>query len=635
MSHQSDLIAADIDAYLDQHEHKELLRFITCGSVDDGKSTLIGRLLYDSKMIYEDQLAKLQKDSVTHGTTGGDFDPALLTDGLRAEREQGITIDVAYRYFSTAKRKFIIADTPGHVQYTRNMATGASTADLAIILIDARYGVMEQTRRHSFIVSLLGIKHILVAINKMDLLDFDQAVYEQIRTSYLDFATRLSVPDLHFIPISALKGDNLVDRSTKMPWYNGPTLMEFLENVYIGSDRNLEDFRFPVQYVNRPHLDFRGFCGTVASGVVRVGDEVMAVPSRRTSRIKEIVTHDGNVPEAFAPLSVTLTLTDEVDISRGDMIVRPGNVPSVGSKFEAMLVWMSDEPMLPGKNYLLKHCSKSVTGQIQQLKYQVDVNTLQRVEASRLDLNQIGRCVIQLTESIAFDDYRRNRTMGAFILIDRITNATVGAGMIHPRNTSDDRPDHWDNAGLDTLQVDQSKISPAQRENRYGQKPVTLLLTGVPGAGKTSTALALEKAWFDEGRTVIALDGEQMRAGLSRDLDFSPEHRSENLRRTAEVAKLINDSGLLCVLSMVAPNEDVRQKAAELIGRDRFLVVHLHADEAICRQRDNEGHYRDDRPQLQYEIPPQPDLAINTGVTDPTTVVQQIQQLVKTRGFLS
>lgn len=635
MSHQSELIASDIDAYLAQHEQKELLRFITCGSVDDGKSTLIGRLLYDSKMIYEDQLAKLQKDSVTHGTTGGDFDPALLTDGLRAEREQGITIDVAYRYFSTARRKFIIADTPGHVQYTRNMATGASTADLAIILIDARHGVMEQTRRHSFIVSLLGIKHILVAINKMDLLNFDQAVFEKIRADYLDFAMRLSVPDLHFIPISALKGDNLVDRSTKMSWYNGPTLMEFLENVYIGSDRNLEDFRFPVQYVNRPHLDFRGFCGTVASGVVRVGDEIMAVPSRKTSRVKEIVTFDGNVSEAFAPLSVTLTLTDEVDISRGDMIVRPGNVPSVGSKFEAMLVWMSDEPMLPGKNYLIKHCSKSVSGQIQQLKYQVDVNSLQRVDSSRLELNQIGRCVIQLTESIAYDDYRRNRAMGGFIVIDRITNATVGAGMIHPRNTREDRPDHWDNAGVETLQVDHSQVGSAQREIRYGQKPVTILLTGVPGAGKTSTALALEKAWFDEGRTVIALDGEQMRAGLSRDLDFSPEHRSENLRRAAEVAKLINDAGLICVLSMVAPNEEIRQKAADLVGRDRFLVVHLHADEATCRQRDQEGHYRDDRPSVNYEVPTVADLTINTATTDLTTVVQLVRQLVQARGYFS
>ncbi len=634
MSHQSELIATDIDAYLAQHEQKELLRFITCGSVDDGKSTLIGRLLYDSKMIYEDQLAKLQKDSVTHGTTGGGFDPALLTDGLRAEREQGITIDVAYRYFSTAKRKFIIADTPGHVQYTRNMATGASTADLAIILIDARHGVMEQTRRHSFIVSLLGIKHILVAINKMDLKDFDQAVFEQIRADYLEFATRLSVPDLHFIPISALQGDNLVDRSTRMDWYQGPTLMEFLESVYIGSDRNLEDFRFPVQYVNRPHLDFRGFCGTVASGVVRVGDEVMVVPSRKTTRVKEIVTYGGTQTEAFAPLSVTLTLTDEVDVSRGDMIVRPGNVPTVGSRFEAMLVWMSEEPLLPGKNYLIKHCSKSVNGQIQQLKYQVDVNTLQRVSSSRLELNQIGRCVVQLTESIAYDDYRRNRHMGAFIVVDRITNATVGAGMIHPRNTSDDRPDHWDSVATDTLQVDPSQVTPQQRAHRYGQQPVTILLTGLPGAGKTSTALALEKRWFDEGRTVVVLDGQQMRSGISRDLDFSPEQRSENLRRTAEVAKLLNDSGLICVLAVVAPSEAIRQKAAELIGRDRFVVVHLQADEEVCRQRDREGNYGEERPVIAYEAPESADLVIDTGETKLEDVVTRIQQWVAERGFL-
>jgi bifunctional enzyme CysN/CysC len=633
MSHQSALIATDIDAYLAQHEQKELLRFITCGSVDDGKSTLIGRLLYDSKMIYEDQLAKLQKDSVTHGTTGGDFDPALLTDGLRAEREQGITIDVAYRYFSTAKRKFIIADTPGHVQYTRNMATGASTADLAIILIDARHGVMEQTRRHSFIVSLLGIKHILVAINKMDLMEFDQAVFERIRSDYLEFATRLSIPDLHFIPISALRGDNLVDRSAQMDWYQGPTLMEFLESVYIGSDRNLEDFRFPVQYVNRPHLDFRGFCGTVASGVVRVGDEIMVVPSRKTTRVKEIVTFSGNLSEAFAPLSVTLTLTDEVDVSRGDMIVRPGNVPTVGSKFEAMVVWMSEQPMLPGKNYLIKHCAKSVNGQIQQLKYQVDVNSLQRIESSRLELNQIGRCVIQLTEPIAYDDYRRNRHMGALIVVDRITNATVGAGMIHPRLTSDDRPDHWDAVATETLQVDPSQVTAQQRAHRYGQQPVTILLTGTPGAGKTATALALEKRWFDEGRTVVVLDGQQMRAGISRDLDFSPEHRSENLRRTAEIARLLNDAGLICLVSVVAPSEEIRQKAADLVGRDRFVVVHLHADPAVCRQRDQEGHYRDDRPPIDYEPPVSADLAIDTGQHDLAAVVAQVCEWIDQRGF--
>ena len=378
MSHQSSLIATDIEAYLAQHEKKELLRFLTCGSVDDGKSTLIGRLLYDSKMIYEDQLAKLEKDSVVHGTTGGKFDPALLTDGLKEEREQGITIDVAYRYFSTAKRKFIIADTPGHVQYTRNMATGASTADLAIILIDARKGVLEQTKRHSFIASLLGIKHILVAVNKMDLVDFDETVYNEIRQDYREFAARLDIPDLHFIPISALDGDNVVDRSQRMPWYNGHTLMNFLETVYIGSDRNLEDFRFPVQLVLRPNLDFRGFAGTIASGIIRKGDEILALPSRKKSRVKEIITFDGNLEEAFAPLSVTLTLEDEIDISRGDMIVRPGNVPNLEQKFDAMVVWMSDQPMIPGGQYLFKQTTKMVTGTFETLRYQIDVNTMHR-----------------------------------------------------------------------------------------------------------------------------------------------------------------------------------------------------------------------------------------------------------------
>ncbi|MCA9106734.1 MAG: sulfate adenylyltransferase subunit CysN, partial [Planctomycetales bacterium] len=391
MSHHSDLIATDIEAYLAQHERKELLRFITCGSVDDGKSTLIGRLLYDSKMIYEDTLKSIEKASVTHGTTGGGFDPALLTDGLRAEREQGITIDVAYRYFSTAKRKFIIADTPGHVQYTRNMATGASTADLAVILIDARHGVLEQTKRHSFIVSLLGIKHILVAINKMDLCGFAQERFEEIRREYLDFASRIDVPDLHFLPIAALHGDNVVDPSPNMSWYSGPTLMSFLESVYIGSDRNLEDFRFPVQIVNRPHLDFRGFCGTVASGIVRKGDEVMVLPSRKTSHVKSIVTMDGELDEAYAPLSVTLTLEDEVDCSRGDMIIRPGNAPKLESKFDAMVVWMAETPMVPGKQYLFKQTSAVTTGRIQQLKYQVDVNTLHRQDTPTLKLNEIGR----------------------------------------------------------------------------------------------------------------------------------------------------------------------------------------------------------------------------------------------------
>ena len=403
MSHQSELIATDIDAYLKQHEHKELLRFLTCGSVDDGKSTLIGRLLYDSKMIYEDQLAAIERDSAVHGTTGGDFDPALLTDGLKAEREQGITIDVAYRYFSTAKRKFIIADTPGHEQYTRNMATGASTCDLAIILVDARQGILTQTKRHSFITALLGIKHIIVAINKMDLMDYSQKVFEDIKQEYIDFATRLDMKDLHFIPISALLGDNVVDQSETMPWYQGGPLMNLLETVHIASDRNLIDLRYPVQFVNRPNLDFRGFCGTIASGRVRVGDEIMALPSRKTSRVKQIVTYDGELEEAFAPLAVTLTLEDEIDISRGDMIVRPDNVPSLERDFDVTIVWMAEEPLVPGKDYYIKHTSKVVTGNVSTLRYRIDVNTLHRQNAPTLKLNEIGRCQLRLSQPIAID----------------------------------------------------------------------------------------------------------------------------------------------------------------------------------------------------------------------------------------
>ncbi|MCH8148726.1 MAG: sulfate adenylyltransferase subunit CysN, partial [Planctomycetes bacterium] len=421
MSHQSDLIATDIDAYLAEHERKELLRFITCGSVDDGKSTLIGTLLIQAKAAYEDQLAAVARDSVTQGSTGGDFDPALLTDGLKAEREQGITIDVAYRYFSTSRRKYIIADTPGHEQYTRNMATGASTADLAIILIDARLGVLTQTKRHSFIVSLLGIKHALVTINKMDLVDYRQEVFEQIKEDYTAFAARLEMPDLHFIPISALKGDNVVESGENMPWYGGSTLMHMLETVHIASDRNLNDFRFPVQYVNRPHLDFRGFCGTIASGIVRKGEEVMVLPSRKTSRVKSIVTFDGDLEEAFAPQAITLVLDDEIDVSRGDMICRPGNLPSLQSKFDAMVVWMAEEPMVPGKPYIFKQATKTVPGAVNTLRYQIDVNTLHRLDAPTLGLNEIGRCEIDLNQPIAFDGYRRNRATGSFIIIDRLT----------------------------------------------------------------------------------------------------------------------------------------------------------------------------------------------------------------------
>jgi bifunctional enzyme CysN/CysC len=645
LTHQSDLIADDIDAYLAQHEQKELLRFLTCGSVDDGKSTLIGRLFYDAKLIYEDTLKTLEQDSAAIGTTGGDFDPALFTDGLKAEREQGITIDVAYRYFSTTRRKFIIADTPGHEQYTRNMATGASTSDLAIILIDARHGVVTQTRRHSFIVSLLGIKHVLVAVNKMDLVNFDEQVFDRIRADYRDFAARLELPDLHFMPISALLGDNIVDPSTNMPWFEGPTLMRFLDTIYIGSDRNLEDFRFPVQFVNRPNLDFRGFCGTIASGIVRQGDEVMALPSRRTSRIKSIVTFDGELEEACSQQSVTLTLDDEIDVSRGDMIVRPGNVPRLEQRFDAMVVWMHDEQMVPGKTYLFKQAAKSVTGTISTLRYQVDVNSLHRQDTPTLSLNEIGRCNVSLSEPVCFDSYRRNRTSGAFIIVDRITNATLAAGMIVDRTTGDDRRDHWDDEPLsESLQTESSHVTADERQARYGQRGATILLTGLTGSGKTTIAYALERRLFEMGRAATVLDGQNMRQGISRDLGFTAEDRSENLRRSAEVARLINEAGLICIGAFVAPSEQVRRKAAQVIGEDRFLVVHLAAPVPVCRERDTEGWYeRADSGEIAnfpgvssaYEEPSAPDLSLPTHEWPVSRCVEAILKMLEDRDIAS
>lgn len=646
MSHQSDLIATDIAAYLKQHENKQLLRFITCGSVDDGKSTLIGRLLYDSKMIYEDQLAQIEADSKVVGTTGGNFDPALLTDGLKAEREQGITIDVAYRYFSTAKRKFIIADTPGHEQYTRNMATGGSTADLAVILIDARHGVLTQTKRHSFIVSLLGIRHVVVAINKMDLVDFDEGRFDEICDEYRSFATRLDLPDLHFIPISALNGDNVVDRSEASPWYTGSTLMSFLENVYIGSDRNLKDFRFPVQLVNRPNLDFRGFCGTIASGIVRPGEEVMVLPSRQTSTVKEIVTFEGNVDEAFAPLSVTVTLNDEIDASRGDMIVRPGNVPKTSDKVDAMLVWMNEEKMVPGKTYLVKHTTQSVPGTIDTLKYRVDVNTLHRSPAPQLELNEIGRVSMSLQAPIHFDPYRRNRSTGAFIIVDRITNATVAAGMILDNSGDAKSRSVWDDeASADDGEAggEVSSVSADEREARFGQKPVTVLLTGLTGSGKTAISHAVERQLFDAGRAVATIDGESVRKGLSRDLGFTADDRSENLRRSGHLAHALNDAGIICIASFVAPSEDVRQKVSNLIGEDRFLVVHVSTPLDVCRQRDTKGQYaKADSGELKnfpgvtatYDTPESADLLINAADQSIEQCASAIVELLKTKGFI-
>jgi len=646
MSHQSDLIATDIDAYLAQHERKELLRFLTCGSVDDGKSTLIGRLLHDSKMIYEDQLDAIKKDSVKSGTTDDEFDLSLLVDGLQAEREQGITIDVAYRYFSTAKRKFIIADCPGHEQYTRNMATGASTCDMAIILIDARNGVLPQTRRHAFIVSLLGINHVIVAVNKMDHPDvgYDEEVFEKIKDDFASFAAKLNMDDVQFIPISALKGDNVVERSENMPWYTGSTLMYLLENVHIAADRNLTDFRYPVQYVNRPNLDFRGFCGTVSSGIVRPGDQIMVLPSRKTSTVQRVVTMDGDLDEAYPPLSVTLTLNDEIDVSRGDMLVHPGNVPHVSDRFDAMVVWMNEEAMVPGKQYYIKHTTRTVLGQIRTLRYQIDVNTLHRKESPTLELNEIGRCELMLNQPIPHDPYDANRETGAFIVIDRVTNITIAAGMIIDRSTEADSAAHWeDESHSEHLHASYSGVTTEQRQARFGQSPVTLLLTGLSGAGKSTIAYATERRLFDLGRAASVLDGQNMRLGISKDLGFSAEQRSENLRRSSEVAKLFNDAGLICLCAFLAPSEDARKKAAKVVGEDRFLVVHLDAPVDVCRERDQEGLYgAADSGDIanfpgvsaEYEKPTDADLVLNTAELPVAKCVDRIIDLLQQREII-
>ncbi len=645
MSHQSSLIATDIDAYLAQHERKELLRLLTCGSVDDGKSTLIGRLLYDSKMIYEDQLAAIKKDSARHGTTDLDFDPALLTDGLKAEREQGITIDVAYRYFSTAKRKFIIADTPGHEQFTRNMVTGASTCDLAIILIDARQGILTQTRRHSFIAALLGIKHIVVAVNKMDLVEFDQAVFERIQREYTDLAARLEIDDVRFIPMSALLGDNVVDPGSNMPWYRGSTLMHILENVHIASDRNLIDLRFPVQYVNRPNLDFRGYCGTVASGIVRRDDEVLVLPSRKRSRVRDIVTHEGSRDEAFAPQSVTLTLADEIDIARGDMLVHPGNMPRVESRFDAMIVWMTEEPLPVGKQYVIKHTTRTAFGVASAIRYRIDVNSLHRQPTDVLGLNEIGRCELTLNQPVAWDPYAKNRATGAFIVIDRITNVTVGAGMILDRSTADEREDHWDTEpASDRLRHEPSQVTVDERCARYKQQPATLLLTGLTGAGKTTLAHALERRLFDLGYSCAVLDGQRLRSGISRDLGFNPQERAENLRRGAEIARLLNDNGQICICAFVAPNDEARTRARDVIGAERFLLVHVDAPLEVCRERDPDGFYAAaDAGELAnipgvsfpYEPPAEPALVLRTDERSVDECVDQLLTLLAERAILA
>lgn len=581
MSHQSDLISTDIDAYLAQHERKELLHLLTCGSVDDGKSTLIGRLLHDSKMIYEDQLEAIKSDSVKSGTTDDSFDLSLLVDGLQAEREQGITIDVAYRYFSTAKRKFIIADTPGHEQYTRNMATGASTCELAIILIDARHGVQTQTRRHTFIASLLGIKHIIVAVNKMDLMDFSEEVFEQIKQDYIDFTDELDTGELYFIPISALKGDNVVNVSESTPWYQGETLMWMLENVKIAADRNFDDLRFPVQYVNRPNLDFRGFCGTLASGIVRKGDEVVALPSGKSSRIKSIVTYDEELEQAFTPMAVTLTLEDEIDISRGDMIVHAGNLPVSSDKLSATIVWMTEKPLLPGKQYDFKQTTQTFSGVISNIQHKLDVNTLETSPSPSLELNEIGLCDLELSQPIHFDAYKQNPSTGSFIIIDRLSNVTVGAGMIDFRSKQSRR----------STQNSTTHVTTEERAARYGQKPATVMFVGLSGSGKSTLAHALERRLFDMGRVSAILDGKAMRLGISRDLPHDAAGRAENLRRSAYIAKYLNDSGLICCAAFVAPNTDSREHTISVIGEDNCIIVYLNPPLEVCKQRDPSGIY--------------------------------------------
>jgi len=640
---EQDLIERDIEAYLARQERKELLRFLTCGSVDDGKSTLIGRLLHDTKLIYEDQLAALHRESQREGSAGGELDLALLVDGLQAEREQGITIDVAYRYFSTEKRKFIIADTPGHEQYTRNMATGASTCDLAVILIDARLGVLPQTRRHSFIVALLGIRHVVVAVNKMDLVDFDAEVFERIRREYLEFAARLDIPDIRFIPLSALKGDNVVEPSHNMPWYDQGPLLSYLETVHIGSDRNMIDLRLPVQYVIRPDLSFRGFAGTIASGLLRPGDEVQVLPAGTRSRVREILQFEGKLDEAFPPLAVAVTLEDEIDVSRGDMLVHPANQPRVGREFEAMLVWMADQPMTPGRPYFIKHTTNLVGGAVAKLRYRVDVNTLRSEPAGELRLNEVGRVRLALNRSIPFDAYRKNRSTGAFVVIDRLTNGTVGAGMIVDREPGEATGSFWEAEASELLEAKASRVSALERESRWSQKPATLLLTGLTGAGKSSIAWALERRLFDAGRSALVLDGENLRLGISRDLGFSAAERSENMRRAAEFARLLNDAGQLCIVALSAPEAEVRQRARQRIGSERFLEIHVSAPLEVCRSRAPQMYARAESGEIEgfpgisssYEEPQRPDLLLRTDQLAVEDCVDRIVRLLEQRGLIS
>jgi bifunctional enzyme CysN/CysC len=627
-SYQTDaLIAEDIDAYLERHQHKSLLRFITCGSVDDGKSTLIGRLLYDSKMIFEDQLAALEADSKRVGTQGQAIDFALLVDGLAAEREQGITIDVAYRFFATEKRKFIVADTPGHEQYTRNMVTGASTADLAVILIDARKGVLTQTRRHSYLAHLIGIRHIVLAVNKMDLVGYDQAVFDRIVADYTAFATGIGIEAFTALPISGVAGDNITSLSANTPWYSGPTLIGHLESVEIAATADqAKPFRMGVQWVNRPNLDFRGFAGLIASGGVRPGDAIRVLPSGKTSTIARIVTQDGDLDRAVAGQSVTLTLADEVDCSRGDVIAVADTPPQVADQFEATIVWMADEAMLPGRAYWLKLATQTVTATIQPPKYQINVNTMEQLAAKTLELNAIGVANLATDKPLVFEPYETNRELGGFILIDKLTNATVAAGMIHfalrrAQNV------HWQ-------AIDVTADAHAAQK---GQEPRLLWFTGLSGAGKSTIANLVEKKLFALGRHSFLLDGDNVRHGLNRDLGFTDADRVENIRRVGEVAKLMTDAGLIVLTAFISPFRAERELVRRMLPEGRFVEIHIDTPLADAEQRDVKGLYAKARAgnlanftgiDSPYEPPEAPDIHIDTTATSAEDAAETIVERI-------
>jgi bifunctional enzyme CysN/CysC len=632
MAHVSDLIATDINEYLRAHERKSLLRFITCGSVDDGKSTLIGRLLYECKMIFDDQLSALAADSARVGTRGEELDFALLVDGLAAEREQGITIDVAYRFFSTDKRKFIVADTPGHEQYTRNMATGASTADLAIILVDARKGVLTQTRRHSYIVSLLGIRRVVVAVNKMDLVDYSRDVFLQIEQQYREFAGRVNLTDITCIPVSAVHGDNIVLPSANTPWYGGRTLMQHLESVEVEEETITRPFRLPVQWVSRPHLDFRGFTGMVASGVVQAGDAVRILPSGRQTSVDRIFIGDQQRNVASAGESVTLTLADEVDVSRGDVISTAADAPQVADQFEATVVWMHDQPMLQGRAYVLKLATSTVTATVNPIKYKVNVNTLEKAPAKTLELNEIGVCDLELSRPVPFEPYTSNRDLGGFILIDRMTNTTVGAGMLH-----------FALRRSQNVQWQSLDVNKRARAERKEQRPCVMWFTGLSGAGKSTIANLVEKRLFALGQHTYLLDGDNVRHGLNRDLGFTDADRVENIRRVAEVTKLMVDAGLIVLVSFISPFRAERRMARALFQDGEFFEVFVDTPLEIAERRDPKGLYKKARRgelrnftgiDSPYEFPDDPEIQLDTMQLTPEQAADAVVAELRRAGMI-